>query len=284
MPHSHSDRSRCNLESTPKVFTLPTMTNEGHVIHREDTAEFPINIRERPPLRWLEFGDGAIQSIIDLKQPGHLPSTVARAMLAGLLFVPAPQQVLLLGGGGGARARYFHHRHPACGGVAVERSEVVTRLARRFFEFPAQGSGWALHEGDARDFVRTTNTTYDLIMMDIAEGLRSPRWLTDGEFLHHCRGRLSAQGMLVINLMVDNADDFAHTLSRIRRAFDLRTVCLSVPGHKNIIVFGFNAPPRYRNAGPIQQRLPALERKWGLEFGEFFQRMRNENPENSGVF
>ncbi|NOX76995.1 MAG: hypothetical protein GXP17_10370 [Gammaproteobacteria bacterium] len=260
------------------------MTTTGHLIHREDTAEFPIEIREKPPLRWLEFGDGIIQSIIDLKQPGQLPSAVARAMLAGLLFVPAPQQVLILGGGGGALSRYLHHRHPACCGVVVERSEAVARLARRFFEFPTEGSGWELLEDDARDFVRRTDNTYDLIMMDIAEGLCSPRWLTDGTFLHHCRGQLSTQGMLAINLMVDNADDFAHALSLIRRTFDLRTVCLSVPGHKNIIVFGFNAPPRYRNTDPIQQRLPALERRWGLEFSDFFERMRHENPKNSGVF
>jgi len=260
------------------------MGEPGQLIYRDDSSDFPIEIREAPPLRWLEFGDGAIQSVIDLQRPERLPSAVARAMLAGLLFVSAPRRMLILGGGGGALPRYLHHRAPRCEGTVVERSAAVARLARRFFAFPGEGSKWRLLEADARDFVRVTRERYDMVMMDIAEGLDSPGWLAKGDFLHHCRERLDAQGVLVINLIVDDAAGFALTLSRIREGFGRRTLCLSVPGHRNVVVFAFNAPPRYREPGPLRQRIPTLKHRWGLEFDEFLQRMRAENPEGSGVF
>lgn len=70
-------------------------------------------------LRWLDFDDGAVQSIIDLDHPDQLVSPVQHAMLAPILFVPISKRILLLGVGGGALARYFNHRFPAVQGEAV---------------------------------------------------------------------------------------------------------------------------------------------------------------------
>jgi hypothetical protein len=61
-------------------------------------------------------------------------------------------------------------------------------------------------------------------------------------------------------------------------------VCLSVPEHKNILVFAFNGLPQYSNISILDQRVPTLIQQWELEFDQFLMRMKEVNPRGSGVF
>lgn len=47
-----------------------------------------VSVWQQERLRWLDFGDGAVQSIIDIDHPDQLISPVYHAMLAPMLFVP----------------------------------------------------------------------------------------------------------------------------------------------------------------------------------------------------
>lgn len=256
--------------------------NSGEtLVHSEKENGLHIAVREADGLRWLDFGDGGVQSAIDPSDAGRLVSPLNQAMLAGLLFVPTPQQVLLLGTGGGAMARFFARRAPACRGDAIEQSVAVAEIARQFFDFPDAKSAWTLHIREARDYIANTRQQYDLIVLDIAENQHSPPWISDADFLQHCRARLTTAGVLVLNLIPVDAEDFARTLTPIRQTFAGCTACLSVPTQRNILVFGFYQPAADPN---IESRIPELERQWGLPFAEFLQRMRTENPPGSGVF
>ena len=173
------------------------------------------------------------------------------------------------------------HRAPNCHGDAVEQSEAVAEIAQRFFDFPAADHGWNLHIAEARDFITHSRQDYDLIVVDIAEGPRTPAWLTETDFLETCRERLSHEGVLVINLLPLDAADFARSLAPIRDCFPCCTACLSVPEQRSILVFAFREPVISSDA---KARIPALATQYGLPFAEFFQRMQTENPQGSGVF
>jgi spermidine synthase len=243
-----------------------------------------VDVFEKDNLRWLSFGDNSIQSIIDLDDPGSLHSPVYRAMLAVLFFTPTPERVLLLGTGGGVLARYFHHRQTTIQGDAVEISGVVAEIARQFFDFPAQDQGWRTVISDAQEYIYQSEQHYDLIFLDIAEEELSPTWVFEPDFLDHCRKRLGEEGALVLNIIPKDAEFFSKALWNIRQAFDLYTVCLSVPEHKNILVFAFNGLPQYSNKSILDQRVHTLIRQWGLEFDQFLMRMKEVNPRGSGVF
>jgi spermidine synthase len=202
-------------------------------------------------------------------------------MLAGLLFVPSPQRALLLGTGGGAIARFLAQREPACQGDAIEQSTAVADIARQYFDFPTAETGWSLHIAEAREYVASTPQHYDLIVLDIAEDQHSPAWLSDADFLAHCRARLTATGVLVLNLTPIDAEDFAHSLAPIRQTFAGCTACLSVPTQRNILVFGFRETVATVD---VESRIPGLSQHWGLPFAELLQRMHIENPPGSGVF
>lgn len=259
---------------------MDSLADKTLIYHAEE-GPLHLAVREAEGLRWLDFGDGGVQSIIDPNDAGRLVSPLNQAMLAVLMFIPAVQGVLLLGTGGGAIARFFAQREPACRGDAVEQSATVAEIARQFFDFPGAETGWTLHIAEAREFIAGTPHLYDLMIVDIAEEQRSPQWISDAHFLRHCRDQLTTTGVLVLNLIPVDAEDFAATLAPVRQAFPGCTACLSVPGQRNILVFAFREP--VADANP-EVRLPALSQQWGLSFAEFLQRMQTENPPGSGIF
>jgi len=268
-----------------------TSSTEGTPIHTVQEGALSITVLEADGLRWLDFGDGGVQSAIDPTDASRLVLPLNQAMLAGLLFVPTPQRVLLLGTGGGGIAHLFAqhksvhrkqvHHEPACQGDAIEQSAAVAHIARQFFDFPSPGTGWTLHVGDAQEYVASTDKQYDLIVLDIAEGQHSPQWISDAIFLQNCRQRLTDTGVLAVNLIPQDAENFARLLEPIRQAFPHCTACLSVPTQYNILVFGFRKTP---DVSDVDSRVPTLTQQWNLPFAEFLQRMRNENPIGSGIF
>ena len=251
------------------------------VIHSATESGQVITVRQAQGLRWLDFGDGGVQSVIDTKAPDRLVSPLNQAMLAGLLFVPSPRRTLLLGTGGGAIARFLSRRAPDCHGDAVEQSAAVVDIARRFFDFPDASSGWTLHIAKVQHFITHSQQNYDLIVLDIAENQHTPAWLNELDFLDNCRQRLTSDGMLVLNLLPADANDFARTLASIRKIFTGCTACLSLPDMRNILVLGFRRPV---SPSAAASRVAELEQQWGLPFAEFLQRMQADNPPGSGVF
>lgn len=260
------------------------METDPVLLHHHEDLGINLDVFEKGNLRWLSFGDNCIQSIIDLEDPGSLHSPVYRAMLAVLFFTPTPERVLLLGTGGGVLARYFHHRQTAIQGDAVEISGVIADIASQFFEFPGQEQGWRTVISDAQEYICQSKQYYDLIFLDIAEKGLSPTWMFEPDFLEHCRKRLGDDGALVLNIIPKDAGFFSKALWNIRQAFDLYTVCLSVPEHTNVLVFAFNGIPQYSKISMLGQRVPELIQKWGLEFDQFLTRMKEINPRGSGVF
>ena len=232
--------------------------------------------------RWMTFGK-EVQSIIDLDEPGQLPAPFSRAMLASLMFVETPVSVLLIGMGGGSIARYFHNRDVNIKGDVIEWSATVVDIARKFFDFPDEGKGWKIFNSDARDYLKTTNCEYEMILVDISEDNRAPAWISNTNYLMHFKRHLALKGVVVFNLLIYDENTFSDCLLNIRQVFEQRTVCLTAPGSQNTMVFAFNEHPRYGDIEKIKARVPYLQQKWGLRFEEFLERLCIDNPVGSGV-
>lgn len=283
---------------TKLACTLPETHSRGQGIlaTRNDMATEPLliyhcrdhglvrKVYEQGQRRWLSFGDEGVQSIIDLEDAAVLVSPVCRAMLAVLLFIPAPRQALLLGAGGATLARYLQNHRAAIQGDCVEVSSAVAEIADKYFQCPGKNQGWRMIVADAREHIEQCQRYYDLVFLDIGDEGVSPAWLFEPLFLGQCRKTLRRGGALVINIIQESAEKFASALWNIRQTFDLRTVCLSVPEHRNILVFAFNGVPQHSDLETLERRIPHLTDQWGLEFQQFWQRMKELNPRNSGIF
>jgi len=125
---------------------------------------------------------------------------------------------------------------------------------------------------------------YDLIVADIAEDKLTPDWLIDATMIKQFKQQLSDNGVLAINLLVADAHSFSQTLQTLRTQFDKRTLCLSIPGHKNIIVFAFNEMPRYHSIDELSTRLSEIKKDWELDLSAELTQLQTDTPDGSGIF
>ena len=250
-------------------------------IHSETSPSGRIEVWQEDGRRSLWFDDTILQSEIDLGDPGKLPNPANRAMLGHLMFVHRPQHVLLAGCGGGAVARWFHFHDAAISGEAIEISPAVARIARDYFDFPATDSTWRLEIANVQEYATRSSQRYDFVLVDLEHDQQTPAWATSPAFLSTCRQRLTATGVLTVNLIIDDATNVAQAIWNLRRVFDRRVLCLPVPGHDNLIIMAFNALPDTRS---LAIGASAAERLWGLEFATFLNRLKKHNPLGSGIF
>lgn len=257
------------------------MADQKKLILTETQPYGRVEVWQQGTTRWLNLND-VVQTRLDLDRPDRLDSPVYTSCLVSLLFTDSPASVCLAGLGGGALARYIHSRFPEIRGQAIELHQAIADIAREYFEFPQ--TRWKLHVQDLRRWLAEAGgQEQELIIVDIAEGRSTPEWLTEAETLVGLRHQLTADGVLVIDLLATDADIFSNALTAIRNQFMRRTVCLSVPEHDNIIVAAFNSMPRHVSDDALRSRAAALTKTWGLDFSALLQQLYLDNPRGSGI-
>jgi spermidine synthase len=109
---------------------------------------------------------------------------------------------LLLGGGAYSIARSLLAAHPALHADVVEIEPALFPLATRYFDLQHLDR-LTNHVADARVFIQASSEKkYDYIFMDtFNSGLYIPPHLTTIEFWRALRGRLAADGLLMINFI-----------------------------------------------------------------------------------
>ena len=251
------------------------MLNEEQLLFQQETEGGLIEVWQKNNRRWLSI-DAVEQSCIDIDQPERLLSPLHHAFLAALLFIATPNKVLLAGMGGGAFARYIHNKNSAIQGDAVEINKTITEVAKQFFDFPE--ANWKININNIQQW---QGERYDLIVADIAEDKLTPAWLTSEIMLLQFKKQLSECGVLVINLLVSDAQSFSQSLVNIRKIFERQTLCLTVPDHKNIVVFAFNKNSECCSEASFQLHMAALDEKWGVNFNMLLEQLRCDNPADS---
>jgi spermidine synthase len=158
--------------------------------------------------RMLRFDDvnGVDQSVMSLDDPASVPMEYVRYAALGLLFVPKLESVLMIGLGGGSFTTMVHRALPEARIDAVEIDPVVVEAARRFFGL-VESDKYRVHIADGAAFVRETRMRYDLILADagVADGI--PEHHTTDPFFSALRERLTDDGVLVVNLGLDERNN-----------------------------------------------------------------------------
>jgi spermidine synthase len=251
------------------------MLNQEQLLFQQETDGGLIEVWQKNNRRWLNI-DAVEQSSINIEKPELLLSPLHHAFLAALLFIDTPEKILLAGLGGGAFARYIHYRSPSIQGDAVEINRTVATVAKQFFDFPE--TGWKIHINAVQKW---QGECYDLVIADIAEAELSPVWLISEAMLMVFKKQLSERGVLVINLLVSNAQSLSQSLANIRKVFERKTLCLTVPDHKNIVVFAFKKHSDSCSDTELNLQAKVLSEVWGVNFSGICERLRSDNPASS---
>jgi spermidine synthase len=235
---------------------------------------------EHDDLRTLYFSLGLVQSTMRISQPDALDLTYTRKMMAFLPFYPRPKGILLLGLGGGSIAKFCYRHLPRTELTAVEINPHVVAF-RKAFCIPDDDGRFRIHCADAARFITTHHARTDVILVDAFDGLGIAPELANPGFYAEAYNRLSANGILVMNLAGDKAG-FGDPLAQLAHVFDDRVLSLKVRDGGNQIAFAFKNPAFPPRWDAVHTTARDLEKKLGLAFSRYVERL--EKSEQRGGF
>ena len=236
-----------------------------------------VQVSESGGVRLLHLGGHAIQSAIRLSSPDRLELAYTRAMMAFLLFAPAPRELLMIGLGGGSIARFVHGQLPRTQVTVVEINPEVVAAARSFFGLPPDENRVKVLVADGAAYVPASPAAYDVLLLDAFEDGRSVRSLATPEFYDACRDALRPGGILVVNFIADEPR-FGAYLARIERAFGGKVLCLPAEDRVNMIVLGFTGRATRIAIAPLKRTARELKRRYDLPFDRFVGDLVEHNP------
>ncbi|HET7546397.1 MAG TPA: spermidine synthase [Usitatibacter sp.] len=228
-----------------------------------DTYDKPFVLEEHGS-RSLHFSRALVQSGMRLDDPCALEFAYTRRMMAFLLFVPEPREILVLGLGGGSLVKYCH-RHLMASRIRVVEIDPHVVAFREEFRVPPDDARLTVTIGDAARHVSCACDEADVILMDAFDRDGLAPSLGTRDFYADARAALSWRGVLVVNLAGENRRRAEH-LERIHAAFEGNVILVPVEGDGNQVVFAFREArfqPRWRR---IEGEARAMRRRYGLNF------------------
>lgn len=172
-----------------------------------------------------------------------------------------PRRVAMLGNAAGTAARAYARYYPRAAIDGVELDPAVSEAGRRFFEM-GELENLTVHDLDARAFLRRTDRTYDVIVVDAYRPPYVPFHLATREFFALVRERLRPGGVVALNVATtpDN-HDLAREIAGTLRS-ELPLVLAWQPLRFNQIVIGLRggAVPPFPSVGRFPPELAPLVR------------------------
>lgn len=259
------------MEVIPENFKIRTAHNEFRVYRHQGLLE-------------LRAGDNSLQSAIDTQAPHRLCLRNLEQLMTVLLFIPEPRNILVLGTAAGSLLHYLRHHLAEARLTAVDiDAELISRLLQ-LQVLPPAGDKLEYVVADAAEFIADCNQSFDLVLVDLFNGARSPAWLLRHESSVALREICSDRGGLSYNLLLPSDHDFERCYADLRRVHGGLALSLPVQGFENRIVCAV----RNRESGDADmnvrlQRAHAMAARLGLDFPRLLAVAYNNNPAGAGL-
>ncbi|MHB9287793.1 spermidine synthase [Halobacteriales archaeon Cl-PHB] len=171
----------------------------GNTVYQTQTAYQELSVVDQGTERTLWL-DGARHSAMDLTDRDRYVFEYTRYFHLPLLLQDDVDRVLFVGGGGFSGPKRFLQEYPNVTVDVVEIDPEVVRVAREYFDVP-RTDRLNVHVGDGRTYLRETDETYDLIVLDAYRSDRVPQHLTTVEFMDLAKSRLDEDGAVLANVI-----------------------------------------------------------------------------------
>jgi spermidine synthase len=167
-------------------------------VYQEDSPYQQIRVRDTDLLRYLIL-DRTFHAVMWRADPVELFLPYSHLMMGALALAPHPQRALILGQGGASLPKWLARYWPNLELDIVEVDPSVVRAAEQHFSY-VPPPRHRVHVKDARLFLRTVETRYDIIWVDVFARHLIPFHLTTREFFEEVRAHLNPEGVLAVNL------------------------------------------------------------------------------------
>ncbi|MFB6105113.1 MAG: spermidine synthase [Halobacteriaceae archaeon] len=171
----------------------------GEVVYETQTPYAHLQVVDEDGVRTL-YLDGAPQSAMYIDGRQGYPFEYSRYLHIPMLMQSDVDRVLFIGGGGFSTPSRYIAEYPNVTVDVVELDPAVIRVAKQYFDVP-DSPRLNIYQGDGRNFLESTNRTYDVIVLDAYRKDRVPFQLTTVEFMRLASNHLDSDGVLVANLI-----------------------------------------------------------------------------------
>ncbi len=205
------------------TFVRPLWAQEDRVVYEVRSQYQLITVQDTANgYRQLIFdgkfdGTDAIQSEMNLSNPGELTLSYARHIMTALPVTVRIKRILIVGLGGACMQRYLYRLLPDATIETVELDPAIYDIAGKYFFFTADNRQ-IVHLGDGRTFIENSKDKYDIIFLDAFSATSIPYRLATQEFLKAVRSRLAEGGVVCANLW-DGEADYADMLKTYSTVF-----------------------------------------------------------------
>ncbi len=249
-------------------------------IHRSADREISVEVSEKDGIRSLHLGSQTVQSSMKLADPTELVLSYTRAMMAFLLFDPLPKRILMIGLGGGSLAKFVYRHLPSVQITVVESQPRVIVAARQYFHVPVDDGRFCVEMAEGSQWVAAHPRSCGVLMVDGYDGHEQVPGLTSEGFYADARAALTDGGILVVNLWSSDSRFDAY-VQRIERVFDA-VACVPAERRGNVVVMAFTRSPARLRWDDLRHKARALQARYGLEFLQFVEGLRELNPHTEG--
>ncbi len=193
----------CSAYFTYLTFSFTPPNNNTRVLYQTDGFYSRLEVfeftKDATVFRFLKNDVNHSSAII----PGSSKPVFTYTQLADIFSVnqTTTDNYLVLGGGSYTIPRYINHEYPALPIAVVEIEPGLFPLAHEYFELPITDK-ITNHEQDARVFLQSTTTQYDVIFSDVMNaGLFIPPHLATVEFFETFKSRMTPDGIAILNFI-----------------------------------------------------------------------------------
>lgn len=222
-------------------------------------------------VRYLYFTTSLMQSAMRLSTPNDLELRYTQQMMAALLFVPRPKNILLIGLGGGSLAKFCYARLPGAHFRAIEIDQHVINL-RDAFLVPADDDRLEIIQGDGAAYLLTAEKGIDLLLVDAFDQTGFAPALANRDFFESAFKKLAGKGVLVVNLAGD-PKSYNGLISEAMHVFDDQVIVVPVPEDGNHVLYAFKHRPFDPRWRWLHNYAKELRAHYGLDFPTFAEKL-----------
>ena len=225
-----------------------------------------ITLSESDGVRYLHFGTPWVQGAMRIARPFDLELDYVRDMMAWLLFMHAPKQILQLGLGAGALTKWCWKHLPETQVTVVEREAAVVAACRQYFKLPDNDERLTVVMDDARRALRNPQWRgrFGVIQIDLYDAQAQGPVLDTLQFYRAAAAALAEPGVMVVNLFGAGHASSARSIERLHEVFKGKVLMLPQTEAGNRVVLCFKGGPMSGPYELLERRALWVDRKFHL--------------------
>jgi len=231
---------------------MPTMLIKRKSIEKEESSRparatpavrkpkfAPVTLSEQDGVRYLHFGTEWVQGAMRIRKPDWPELEYAQQMMAWMLWIGQPRQIVQLGLGTGALTKFCYKHFPQAAVTAIELNPSVIGICASMFKLPENDERLQVREMDAMDYVTAPahHGTLDVLQVDLYDATARGPVLDTPEFYQACAACLNDEGIMTVNLFGDHPS-YAKNLKAMKFAF-AQVVSLPQVHDGNVVAIAF---------------------------------------------